>query len=166
MSHTICQNGTFGTKSSWMLVHLVEENLHARGLLQICERIQNGGFTSCCSSCLGCCCKPLGSRLHQNDWKPAGLLPPMHCNSNALHCNALQIQCTALQSRLSVPLPKPWAHTACFKANAKSMSLQSSMQYPDSRNHAKSIVALDNNWTYCTVCWKVYMAKRALSCWS
>ena len=25
----------------------------ARGLLQICERIQNGGFISCCCSCLG-----------------------------------------------------------------------------------------------------------------
>ena len=57
-------------------LHLAEGNLHARGLqqLQICERIQNGGFIS--GSCLGSW-EPLGSRVHLNDW-----LLPVQCTAS------------------------------------------------------------------------------------
>ena len=141
MSHTICQKGTIGTKSSWMLVHLVERKFACkRSAAADMWKNTKWGFYQLLLLLL----RPAASLLEvaASEWLEAGRL---------VAANALQLQCIALQSGLSVPLPKPWAYTACFKANAKSMSLQSSLQYPTSRNHAEYIVVLDNNWTYCTV---------------
>ena len=38
--------------------------------------------------------------LHQNDWKPAGLLPPMQCTATPIQYTATPMQCTAIWAKV------------------------------------------------------------------